>query len=103
MAQARVLSRKLVFHYTPKHGSWLNSAEIEFSALARQGLNRRTGSLDELAHQVEIWTNERNERAVNVHCSFTDATRMRTNLNGGMSSLIRRTNHQYLLIKLEEY
>ena len=39
------LSRKLVFHFTPKHGSWLNMAEIEFSALARQCLNRRIGSL----------------------------------------------------------
>ncbi|WP_394366417.1 transposase [Spirosoma utsteinense] len=44
-----------MFHFTPKHGSWLNMAEIEFSALARQCLNRRIGSLDELAHQVELW------------------------------------------------
>ena len=68
LAQARLLSRKLVFHYTapadrPKHGSWLNVAEIEFSALARQCLNRRIGSLEELAGQVELWTSERNERA----------------------------------------
>lgn len=79
LAQARILSRKLTFHYTapadrPKHGSWLNIAEIEFSALARQCLNRRIGSLDELAHQVELWTDERNERGVKVHWSFTVAT-----------------------------
>ena len=74
VAQARVLSRKLVFHYTPKHGSWLNMAEIEFSALARQCLNRRIGSLGELARQVEIWTNERNKQAVSVHWSFTVVT-----------------------------
>ncbi len=74
VAQARVLSRKLVFHYTPKHGSWLNMAEIEFSALARQCLNRRIGSLGELARQVELWTNERNKQAVRVHWSFTVAT-----------------------------
>lgn len=71
--QARVLTRRLVFHYTPKHGSWLNMAEIEFSALARQCLNRRIGSLDELTRQVEVWTTERNERAVQVHWSFTVA------------------------------
>lgn len=71
--QARVLTRKLVFHYTPKHGSWLNIAEIEFSALARQCLNRRIGSLEELTRQVELWTAERNERAVQVHWSFTVA------------------------------
>ena len=74
VTQARSLSRKLVFHFTPKHGSWLNVAEIEFSALARQCLNRRIGNLDELARQVELWTSERNERAVKVHWSFTVAT-----------------------------
>ncbi len=74
LSQARVLSRKLVFHFTPKHGSWLNTAEIEFSALARQCLNRRIGSLEELARQVELWTDERNERSVKVHWSFTIAT-----------------------------
>ena len=77
--QARALSQKLVFHFTapadrPKHGSWLNIAEIEFSALARQCLNRRIGSLEELARQVELWTNERNEWTVKVHWSFTVAT-----------------------------
>lgn len=71
LSQARVLTRKLAFHYTPKHGSWLNIAEIEFSALARQCLNRRIGSLEELARQVELWATERNERAVKVHWSFT--------------------------------
>ncbi len=74
VADARSLSRKLMVHYTPKHGSWLNIAEIEFSALARQCLNRRIGSLDELARQVELWTNERNEQVVRVHWSFTVAT-----------------------------
>lgn len=74
VAQARSLSRKLVFHFTPKHGSWLNVAEIEFSALARQCLNRRIGSLDELSRQVDLWVTERNERAIKVHWSFTVAT-----------------------------
>ena len=67
LAQARLLSRKLVFHFTPKHGSWLNIAEIEFSVLVRQCLHRRIGSLDELARQVELWTDARNERAIKVH------------------------------------
>lgn len=51
----------------------LNTAEIEFSALARQCLHRRIGSLDELGRQVGLWTAERNERAVRVHWSFTVA------------------------------
>ena len=63
LEQARLLSRKPVFHFTPKHGSWLNMAEIEFSALARQCLNRRIGSIGELARQVQLWTNGRNQRA----------------------------------------
>ena len=49
-------------------------AEIEFSALARQCLNRRIGDLDELGRQVELWTSKRNERAVKVHWSFTVTT-----------------------------
>ena len=74
LVQARALSRKLVFHFTPKHGSWLNMAEIEFSALARQCLHRRIGSLTELSRQVDLWTTERNERSVKIHWSFTVAT-----------------------------
>lgn len=74
LVDARLLSRKLVFHFTPKHGSWLNMAEIEFSALARQCLDRRIGSLPELSRQVSLWVSERNERAVKVHWSFTVAT-----------------------------
>ena len=49
-------------------------AEIEFSALAHQSLNRRIGSLEELARQVNLWTDERNERSVKVHWSFTVTT-----------------------------
>ena len=74
LAQARLLSHKLVFHYTPKHGSWLNAAEIEFSALARQCLDRRIGSLEELERQVSLWVSERNQLAVKVHWSFTAVT-----------------------------
>lgn len=74
LATARTLSRKLVFHFTPKHGSWLNMAEIEFSALARQCLNKRIGSLDELGRQVGLWQAERNSQAVKIHWSFTVAT-----------------------------
>lgn len=70
-AQARALSRQVRFHFTPKHGSWLNMAELEFSALARQCLDRRIASIDELAQQVQAWAAERNQRAVKVNWSFT--------------------------------
>ena len=72
--QARALSRRLAFHFTPKHGSWLNMAEIEFSALARQCLNRRIGNLEELGRQTDLWATDRNQRAVKVHWSFTVTT-----------------------------
>ncbi|GAB3545473.1 IS630 family transposase [Spirosoma fluminis] len=69
--QARALSRRLAFHFTLEHGSWLNMAKIEFSALARQCLNRRIGSLKELSRQTALWATACNQRAVKVHWSFT--------------------------------
>jgi hypothetical protein len=69
--QARQMAQKLHFHFTPKHGSWLNMAEIEFSALARQCLNRRIDRLDTLRKEVAVWADERNKQAVKIHWSFT--------------------------------
>lgn len=64
--------RKLInFHYTPRHGSWLNMVEIEFSALARQCLNRRIATIQELEQQLLPWIEERNEKQVKIHWSFT--------------------------------
>jgi hypothetical protein len=68
---ARKYAKKLVFHFTPKHGSWLNMAEIEFSALSRQCLNRRFESIQTMAQQVRIWQNNRNKKAIKIHWSFT--------------------------------
>lgn len=70
-ATARQIVQRLEFHYTPKHASWLNMAEIEFSALARQCLDRRIGSIEALAQEVAAWTAERNARRVTIHWSFT--------------------------------
>lgn len=70
-ATARRLVQRLEFHYTPKHASWLNMAEIEFSALARQCLDRRIGTLDALAAEVAAWEADRNARKVTIHWSFT--------------------------------
>jgi hypothetical protein len=72
-ARARVIAERLEWHYTPKHGSWLNMAEIELSVLARQALNRRIGSMGELRGAVERWEGERNERQVEVRWQFTTA------------------------------
>ena len=70
-AEARRIVRKLEFHYTPVHGSWLNMAEIEFSLLARQCLNRRIGDRDTLVTEVAAWENARNEQRATIHWTFT--------------------------------
>jgi transposase len=72
-ARARRIAEKLEWHYTPKHGSWLNMAEIELAALGKQCLDRRIGSHEELAGEVAAWQQERNERLVEVHWQFTTA------------------------------
>ncbi|MDO1451625.1 IS630 family transposase [Rhodocytophaga aerolata] len=69
--KARAMASKLTFHFTPKHGSWLNIAEIEFSALARQCLDRRIDNIEALSEQVLAWADERNKQSVKVHWSFT--------------------------------
>jgi len=71
--QARRLAERFEVHYTPKHGSWLNVAEIELSVLARQCLDRRIASAEELRREVAAWEAERNERAVQVRWRFTTA------------------------------
>jgi hypothetical protein len=72
-ARARRIAERLEWHYTPKHGSWLNMAEIELAALARQCLGRRIGSLGELKREVAAWEEERNEAQVGVNWQFTTA------------------------------
>jgi len=71
--RARRIAAKLEWHYTPKHGSWLNMAEIELSALSRQCLDRRIESPAELARLAGAWEAERNERQVEVRWRFTTA------------------------------
>ena len=79
-AKARELARRLEIHYTPKHGSWLNIAEIELSALTRQCLDRRIDNLEELNTELAAWQHATNtdQRQVNWHFTTSDArTRLR--------------------------
>ncbi len=69
--QARRIAEKLEIHHTPKHGSWLNMAEIELSVLARQCLARRIETREELEREVAAWEEERNERGVEIQWQFT--------------------------------
>lgn len=69
--KARELARRLEIHYTPKHGSWLNIAEIEFSALKVQCLDRRIPEIDQMRAEVAAWEHDRNNRDAPVHWQFT--------------------------------
>lgn len=64
------IANKLEFIYTPKHGSWLNTIEIEFSVLERQCLDRRIGTLGELRNEVGLWERERNQTGAKVDWQF---------------------------------
>lgn len=71
--EAHRLSRRFELHYTPKHGSWLNMAEIELSALVRQCLNRRIPNQKTLDAEAQAWAQERNNQVVKVDWRFTTA------------------------------
>jgi DDE superfamily endonuclease len=72
-AEAARMASKLEIHYTPKHGSWLNMAEIELSILARQCLDQRIPDLEKLRREVAAWEGDRNEGHVAMHWRFTTA------------------------------
>ena len=79
-ARARTLAQRLEIHYTPKHGSWLNIAEIELSALTRQCLDRRIPDIETLNAELTAWQDatNTNQRQVIWHFTTTDArTRLR--------------------------
>lgn len=69
--EARELVKKIEPHYTPKHGSWLNMAEIEISALTRQCLKRRLGSIEEVRDELEECVKDRNMRNKAICWSFS--------------------------------
>ena len=69
--EADRIAEKLQFCYTPKHGSWLNMAEIELSVLSRQCLRRRIPDQETLKREVQAWQNQRNEQRATVQWRFT--------------------------------
>lgn len=71
--EARRLAKRFEFHYTPKHGSWLNMAEIELSVLGRQCLAGRIPDFETLTRKVRSWEEGRNASIVKVHWRFTTA------------------------------
>ncbi len=71
--EAKRILDKIEFHYTPKHGSWLNMAEIEFSVLSRQCLDRRIGDQQTLMREVTAWQKDRNNKSAKMDWRFTTA------------------------------
>jgi hypothetical protein len=72
-AEARRLAKRFEWHYTPRHGSWLNVAECELSVLARQCLDRRIPDLGTLGREAAAWERRRNDAVVKVDWQFTTA------------------------------
>ncbi len=71
--EAKRLAEKLEIHYTPKHGSWLNMAEIELSVLQRQCLDRRIADRATLEREVAAWERPRNAAVATIDWQFTTA------------------------------
>jgi len=70
-AEARRIAERLEIHYTPKHGSWLDMAEIEIGVLSRQCLNRRIPDQEMLRTEIAAWQERRNKEATTVNWRFT--------------------------------
>lgn len=71
--EARRMAQRLDIHYTPKHGSWLNMAEIELSARNGQCLNRRIPDLATMQTQIAAWESDRNNRQSKINWRFSTA------------------------------
>ncbi len=69
--EARHITSKIEWHYTPEHGSWLNMAETELSVVSRQCLNRRIGDAPTLAQEVAVWQERRNQTQTTIRWQFT--------------------------------
>jgi len=71
--EARRILERLEFHFTPKHGSWLNMAEIELNVVNSQCLDRRIAEKETLVTEVAAWEHQRNQRASTANWQFTTA------------------------------
>jgi len=69
--KARRIAERLEIHYTPKHGSWLDMAEIEIGVLSRQCLNRRIPDQETLTNEIDAWEETRNQKTIGVDWRFT--------------------------------
>ena len=70
--EARRLAERFEWHYTPKHGSWLDMAEIEIGIMSRQALGKPLPDLESFTQQVRTWTIQRNAQSVKINWQFTN-------------------------------
>ena len=78
--------RKLEFHYTPKHASWLNMVEIEIGTMNRQCLDRRIASMDLLTSELAAWETQRNREKASINWLF-DVDKARSKLHRAYDNL----------------
>jgi transposase len=71
--EAKRLRDKLEIHYTPKHGSWLNMAEIELNVINNHGLSGRIPTIDQMRKEAAAWNRRRNQEACKINWRFTTA------------------------------
>lgn len=71
-AEAKRIRDRFEFIYTPKHGSWLNMAEIELNVLMKQCLKRRIDNMEEMSREVEAWQKDRNNKGAVINWQFTN-------------------------------
>ncbi len=69
--ESKKLNKKIEWHYTPKHASWLNQAELEIHSLSTQCLKRRTPTFQKMQSEVAAWVKDRNEKGVGINWQFT--------------------------------
>lgn len=69
--EGKKIARKIEWHYTPKHGSWLNQAEIENHVLSQQCLTRRIPTFQTMQHEVACWVRKRNDKGIGINWQFT--------------------------------
>jgi hypothetical protein len=69
--EGKKITGKIEWHYTPKHASWLNQAEIENHALSTQCLKRRIPTFQTMQHEISVWAKDRNKKQIGIHWQFT--------------------------------
>lgn len=84
--EARRIMKRIEFHYTPKHASWLNMAEIEISVMNKQCLDRRIGNIKALQSELSAWEQQRNSEKASIDWMF-DVTKARTKLHRAYDGL----------------